>query len=502
MKTPTSAAVVLLVACVLVAAGIAGGTAPASADGPRFHIRFAAADAATVEATLERHGYDVLGTDHESSTVDLAVSLAEWRTLAAAGYRGIVVAAARPLRDILRSRRGRLVRASGGSTAAASTDLVPANYRDLEGIVGRMHEIAAAHPAIAQVVDLTAVHEMPPTYEGRHLFALKISDNVAADEDEPAVLIVGTHHAREIVAPVITLGAAARLTSGYGTDARIRSAVNGHEIWIAPVWNPDGYNYVFTTDNMWRKNRRVVAGGVGVDQNRNYPQGWSAGCTGSTSVASETYRGPAAASEAETQTMMAWSQRERFAKVIDYHSSGREVLYAYNCLGHPFAAWMRQEATALSQSSGYGGVTRLPSAEGEHQEWQFAQMGAYAFLIETHTQFQPAYDSALAEASRVWPGILTVLERPISISGHVTAASSGLPLSARVELLNVTLPNGESNASGGPRGGYHMFLPPGTYDLRFSSPGYVPAVRRVAVTATSATTIDVQLLPVLTEAGR
>ena len=257
VHTPkTSAAVVLLMACVLVAAGIAGGTAPASADGPRFHIRIAAADAAAVEATLERHGYDVLGTDHETSTVDVAVSLAEWRTLAAAGYRGGVVAAARPLRDILRPRRGRLVRASGGSTAAASTDLVPANYRDLEGIIGRMHEIAAAHPAIAQVVDITAVHEMPPTYEGRHLFALKISDNVAADEDEPAVLIVGTHHAREIVAPVITLGAAERLTSGYGTDARIRSAVNGHEIWIAPVWNPDGYNYVFTTDNMWRKNRR------------------------------------------------------------------------------------------------------------------------------------------------------------------------------------------------------------------------------------------------------
>ena len=21
--------------------------------------------------------------------------------------------------------------------------------------------------------------------------------------------------------------------------------MNGHEIWIAPVWNPDGYNHVF-----------------------------------------------------------------------------------------------------------------------------------------------------------------------------------------------------------------------------------------------------------------
>ena len=30
------------------------------------------------------------------------------------------------------------------------------------------------------------------------MFALKISDNVDLDEDEPAMLIVGTHHAREI----------------------------------------------------------------------------------------------------------------------------------------------------------------------------------------------------------------------------------------------------------------------------------------------------------------
>src|SRR4029450_5810092 len=148
----------------------------------------------------------------------------------------------------------------------------------------------------------------PATVEGRHLYALKISDNVAQDEDEPAMLIVSTHHAREISPPVIALMAADRLTSQYGSDAQITSAVNGHEIWIAPVWNPDGYNYVFTTDNMWRKNRRVLSGGVGVDINRNYPQGWSGPCPGSTSVTNETYKGPSAASEAERQTMMTWSQ--------------------------------------------------------------------------------------------------------------------------------------------------------------------------------------------------
>ena len=286
------------------------------------------------------------------------------------------------------------------------------------------------------------------------------------------------------------------MTTGYDTDPRITDAVNSHEIWIAPVSNPDGYNYVFTGNNLWRKNRRVFPTGVGVDQNRNYAQAWATSCSGSTSVASETYKGPSAASEAETRTIMAWSETERFAKVIDYHSYGREVLYAYRCLSHPFTAWMQQEAAALSLVSGYGGHTRVPSAEGEHQQWQFAKLGAYAFLIETHTEFQPSYASALNEAATVWPGILSVLERPISVSGHVTDAATGAPLAARIDMPGVTFPNGETNSSGGAFGAYHLFLPPGSYNVRFSRDGYAPSVSRVTVDATSATVLDVQLTAV------
>jgi hypothetical protein len=383
---------------------------------------------------------------------------------------------------------------------AALAQAVPTGYSDLNGVLLRMQEIAAAHPEIARYVDITETYHAPPTVEGRHLFALKISDNVAVDEDEPAVLIVAAHHAREISTPEIGLQAASRLTAGYGTDPRITAAVDGHEIWIAPVWNPDGYDFVFTAQNMWRKNRRPFANGTGVDQNRNYPQGWTASCAGSTSASSDTYKGPSAASEAETQTMMIWSQAERFAKVIDYHSSGREVLYGYRCLSHPFTSWMRQEAVNLSRASGYGGLVRLPSAEGEHPEWQFAKMGAYAFLIETHTQFQPSYASALNEAALVWPGILTVLERPIPVSGRVTDALTGAPIAARIDLVNVAFANGETNNSGGAFGGYHVFVPPGTYDIRFSASGYAPVVRRVTVSSTTpSNVVDVQLSPPVPE---
>ncbi len=460
---------------------------------PRSRVRIVVANVDAVKASLEASGYDVLETSSADSTLELVVSASEWRALEKSGFSVVLIEESHPLQQPLQSKTLANAAAAPGAAAAAA---VPASYRNLAGVLARMQEIAEDNPTFVQMVDLTAAYNTPPTSEGRHMFALKISDNVTVDEDEPAMLIVGTHHAREINVPVIGLLAAERLTAGYNNgDEQIAAAVDNNEIWIAPVWNPDGYNYVFTTNNMWRKNRRVVSGGVGIDQNRNYPQGWSTSCAGSTSPSSDTYKGPSPASEPETQTMLTWSRAERFAKVIDYHSSGREVLFAYRCLGHPFTSWMEQEATILSEESGYGGRTRAPSAEGEHYEWQFAQMGAYAFLIETGTEFQPPYQSALDEAAMVWPGILRVLERPISVHGHVTDAATGAPLAARIELLNVAFSQGETNASGGRFGAYHMFLPPGTYDVRFSAAGYAPVVSRVSVTATSSTDNDIQLAP-------
>ena len=72
-------------------------------------------------------------------------------------------------------------------------------------------------------------------------------------------------------------------------------------------------------------------------------------------------------------------------------------------------------------------------------------------------------------------------------------------MAASIDLLNVTFPNGETNNSGGLYGAYHIFAPAGTYNVRFSAPGYASSISSVTVTATSATVMDIQLSPAAPE---
>lgn len=436
--------------------------------------------------TLEAAGFDVLPESLRLDSLQLILAPGEEQLLEPYGLALTVLERGRPYDEIA---------AELGEVPSAEA-AIPSGYFDLAAIENRLNAFAAANPGLCRVVDLNAEFGLPPTFEGRSVKAVVISDNVNVTEDEPTLLIVTAHHCRELVTPVIAMTAITNLLGQYGSNPDVTAAVDNYEIWIAPVWNPDGYNYVFTADNFWRKNRRVFPAAVGVDLNRNYPFGWSSPCSGSTSVSSNSYKGPSPASEPETQVMTALSADRGFAKVLDYHSSGREVLWGYNCSFHPLAGWLQSEAIALSNASGYGGAERPPSAEGEHYEWQSAATASHSFLVEAALSFQPPFASAQAEADLVWPGILWMLQRAVPITGHVTDAATGLPLVASIDIAEVGYVNGESNNSRADFGRYHAFVPPGSYTVTVSASGYTPASASVAVSAGASTVLDVALNPI------
>jgi hypothetical protein len=178
--------------------------------------------------------------------------------------------------------------------------LVPDGYTPPEEMVEAFAALALAHPGRARLLDLTAMYGAPTTAQGRSLFALKVSDNVGEDEDEPNLLLVAMHHAREIMGPETVLYAARQLLEGEGEG--VEHLLERNQIYLAWDWNPDGWRHVFNSDNNWRKNRRPNPdGSFGVDLNRNYPFGFDFWCGGSQTPSNNDYRGPGAASEPETQ---------------------------------------------------------------------------------------------------------------------------------------------------------------------------------------------------------
>ena len=452
----------------------------AAAEPPGYHVRAGADDGAALGAALEAEGLDVLEGGVTADGVELIVTPAELALLRARGHEIAILAESRPFVEIQAERR------------AAHRGDAPPGYPTLDEVYQRMQAAAARRPDLCRFVDLTAELGTVPSEEGRHLFAVKVSADVAIEEDEPSTLLVSLHHAREVVTPIITLHAMDQLVDGYGVDPVITGILDAQEVWIAPIWNPDGYEFVFHVSSTWRKNRRDNGDGTfGVDLNRNYPFGWDGQCTGSTDTGDATYKGSAPASEAETQTMMAWTERERFARVLDFHSSGRETLYGYLCLGHPLEDFLREEAEGLSAAAGYTHV-RPPSAEGEHQEWQLSR-GAFAFLMETHTTFQPTFESAQQEAEAVYGAIVAMLLRPLSVTGLVTDADSGEPLDAEVLLPEAPFRHGERVVGGSPAGRYHLVLPDWITELIAFAPGHDRKTVALALTPGATVAQDIQL---------
>lgn len=438
------------------------------------HVRVLAREARAVAAQLQLDGFDVIEPTIADDRFEAIVGPVEQALLVERGLTVEVLAIGRPFEDIQRERA------------------VPAGYLNLDQIYAQMQAAATAHPDICEFVDLTATLGTPTTYEGRHMYAVKISDNVAEEEDEPAVLIVCNHHARELITPVIGLHTIDRLTTQYGIDPQLTAFVDDYEIWVAPTWNPDGYTYVFSTNNLWRKNRRQFPSDNGVDLNRNYPFGWNSACAGSTLVSSETYRGPSAASEAETQTMIALGNWQHFAKVGDFHSYAREVRVGYGCWTYAFDPFLTTEASFLAATmTGYSPASSCCTAGDIH--YHLANHGALAFLWETGTSFQPAYTTAQSETLLVFNSIRAFLARPTPVSGHTVDALNGAPVSTTLQLVGVNFQNGETNLSEAQYGRYHVFVPNGSYQLRFSAPKYQTTTVPVTVTATP--TVQEVLLP-------
>ena len=230
-------------------------------------------------------------------------------------------------------------------------------YHTFSEDVAWMDQLRADYPDC-----ISARWSLGQGHDGNDLWAFRISDNPDLDEEgEPEVLFDGMHHAREIMASEMGMMLAEYLCQQfYGGDPEIIDLLNENEIYFVPIVNPDGFLHNEATNpnggGMWRKNRRNNGdGSYGVDPNRNYPYEWGCDWGSSGSTSSETYRGPAPASEPEVQAMIAFINAHDFVTRQSWHTYSELTLYpwGYTTADTPDEDIFREMAAAMVQYNGY-----------------------------------------------------------------------------------------------------------------------------------------------------
>jgi hypothetical protein len=285
-----------------------------------------------------------------------------------------------------------------------------AAYHNYAEMTADVQQTAAAHP------DIISPFSIGLSYEGREMWSVKISDNVAVDEEEPEVLFIGQHHAREHISVEMALYILHLLADNYGVDQQVTDLVNSRETYIIFSTNPDGSEYDIATGSYrsWRKNRQPNPGSsyIGTDLNRNYGYKW--GCCGGSSgfPSSDTYRGAAAFSAPETQRIRDFVNsrvvggKQQIKTAITFHSYARLILWPYGYTYTDVPSDMSQDdhdvfvamGQAMAQTNGYTPqqASDLYITDGTTDDWAYGvhKIFMYTFEMGSNTFYPPGSEIA------------------------------------------------------------------------------------------------------------
>jgi len=187
-------------------------------------------------------------------------------------------------------------------------------------------------------------------------------------KDKPVIVYNGCQHAREW----ISASTIAYIAESLLEDDECRDLIKQVTWILVPIVNPDGYEYTWITDRMWRKNRVYNTdswfGCYGVDNNRNWNHQWNTGGS-SSNTCSDTYHGPYPDSEPENSNLADYiAGLKNVEGYIDFH--------AYSQL------WMNP----------WGYTNRLPAADREQKLLAFLCTQALGKVYGTSFEFGNIYD--------------------------------------------------------------------------------------------------------------
>ena len=350
-------------------------------------------------------------------------------------------------------------------------------YPTYEGYESIMQQFADDYPGLCELVTIGILPS------GRKLLALHISDNVGTPEAEPEFLYTATIHGDETTGYILMLHLADYLLSNYNQDPRVTQIVNGIDLWINPLANPDG-TYAGgnnTVNGARRYNSNFV------DLNRNYPDPEDGPHPDGNSW------------QPETVAFMNFAEEYHFVMSANFHGGAEVVNY-------PWDTWSRLHAdndwyvmisreyadTAQANSpSGYmtgydNGITNgydWYSISGGRQDYMnYFQQCREVTMEISNTKLLPA-SKLIAHWNYNYRSLLNYIEQvSYGIRGVVTDTISGAPVNAQVFINGHDL-DSSMVFCGAALGDYYRPLKAGTYSISYFAEGYLPkTISNVSIT--------------------
>ncbi len=354
-----------------------------------------------------------------------------------------------------------------------------ATYHDYATLTAELQQTAADHPTI------TRLFSVGKTVQNREMWVMKISDNPDSAEDEPGFKFFSSMHGDEVVGMENCLRLIAWLTDRYATDARVQRLVNGAEIWIMPMYNPDG------TALHQRYNAQ------GIDLNRNFPDMYD-----------DPYDDPAGRAP-ETQNVMNWQLTHWTTLSANFHGGTLVCNYPYdNTPDGGSYYWASPDDDAFrdicidyseNNSPMYNGsfpqgITNGAdwySITGGMQDWNYHWRGDMETTIELSNVKWPAATTLETYWNDNQESMLSYMERALTgVRGRVTDAETTSPLAATVNIVG----RDQVFFTDPAVGDFHRTLMAGSYTVQAQAPGYAPATAPFSIAAPRADAVQVNLV--------
>jgi hypothetical protein len=303
-----------------------------------FALTLMSSPAIAKEASTDLEMYTLTGSEEQINAAVPGLELAGHKRTASGVQADAVLTEAQADKleasgidvELKRNKKGQTV----SEQAAAQAENGFAVWRSWDengGIEDELRQVAMQNPQLVKLVKLGTSHQ------GRDILALKLTQSAreVADGSRPAVLYSSLQHAREWISVEVNRRTMHHFINRWrANDKEIKDLLKKTELWFVVVANPDGYEYTFDHERLWRKNLRdnngdgQISVGDGVDPNRNFNEHWGYDNEGSSpNPAEETYRGPNPASEPETKALAGLIDKVKPKFQSNLHSFGEWLLY-------------------------------------------------------------------------------------------------------------------------------------------------------------------------------